>query len=301
MDLRELRYFVVLAEERHFGRAAKRLYIAQSGLSKAIRRVEDGLGVTLFARTRRNVELTAAGTALLERAEEVLGAFEEVRATAEAARGGMVGTLSVATSPVARYHVAPPILERFTSTCPGVRMVRREQLAGEIVEDLLAHRLDVGIAFCAPPCEGLAYEPLKDVELRVLVPSFHPLASRGKVALSELRRERFLISTDVLAAGSAGPLQPLFDAAGFEPNYTPDSVDYDEDLHGVLQGEGVVLSARTFLGEHPPGIAVLGLQPPALQPLEIVRRTGEPQAIVTRFIELARQVGADLGWVRSPV
>jgi DNA-binding transcriptional LysR family regulator len=296
MDLRELRYFVALAEERHFGRAAERLYIAQSGLSRAIRRAEEELGVALFSRTRRHVELTAAGTALLEYAPGVLRTFEEVRAVAEAARAGLVGTLSVATSPVARYQVAPALLRRFASAYPDVRLVRREQPAGGIVEDLLAGALDVGIAFCAPPREGVRREPLQDVELRVLVSGAHPLAGRGRVALSELRGERFLIHTESLASGSAALVDPIFRAAGFQPTYVPDVVDHDEDLHGVLRGDRVVLSARTFLGGPPPGIAILGLDPPATLPLELLRGAGEPTAILARFIELARQVGVERGW-----
>jgi DNA-binding transcriptional LysR family regulator len=296
MDLRELHYFVALAEERHFGRAAERLYIAQSGLSRAIRRAENELGVALFSRTRRHVELTAAGTALLEHAQGVLRTFEEVRTVAEAARAGLVGTFSVATSPVARYQVAPPILRRFASACPGVRLIRREQLAGEIVEDLLGDALDVGIAFCAPRCEGLRREPLQDVELRVLVPADHPLAGHGRVALSELRDERFLIHAKILASGSTAFAEPIFAAAGFQPTYVPDTVDHDEDLHGVRRGDGVVLSGRTFLGEPPPGIAILGLEPPTTLPLELVLRAGEPPAIVSRFIELAREVAIEQDW-----
>jgi DNA-binding transcriptional LysR family regulator len=295
MDLRELRYFVALAEERHFGRAAERLYIAQSGLSRAIKRAEEELGVTLFSRTRRQVELTTAGVALFERAHDVLRSFEEVQATAEAARDGMVGTLSVATSPVARYQVAPPILTRFTSTYPDVRLTRREQLAGEIVKDLLAGALDVGIAFCAPLREGLERKALQDVELRVLVSSSHPLARRGHVALSELRSERFLIQAEILATGSTDRAKPLFRAAGFQPTYVQ-YVDHDEDFHGVRRGDGVMLSARTFLGDGPPGITVLQLEPRATLPLELVSRTGEPSALVAHFIELARLVGAEQGW-----
>jgi DNA-binding transcriptional LysR family regulator len=296
MDLRELRYFVALAEERHFGRAAERLYIAQSGLSRAILRAEEELGVALFSRTRRHVELTAAGTALLEHAQGVFGTFEEVRAVAEAARTGLVGTLSVATSPVARYQVAPPILRRFARAFPDVRLIHREQLAGEIVKDILDDALEVGIAFCAPPREGLRRERLQDVELRVLVSTAHPLAERGRVALSELRDERFLVHPEILASGSVAFVEPIFRAAGFQPTYVPEAFNHDEDLHGVLRGEGVVLSGRTFLGGPPSGIAVLGLEPPAMLPLELVRRAAEPPAILARFIELARQVGMEEGW-----
>ncbi|MFI5003551.1 MAG: LysR family transcriptional regulator [Solirubrobacterales bacterium] len=297
MDLRELRYFVALAEERHFGRAAERLYIAQSGLSKAIRRAENELGVALFERTHRNVALTPAGEALLERAYDVLGAFEEVRATAEAARIGMAGVLSLATSPVARYNLAPALLERFATACPEVRVVRREQLAAEILQEILAGTLDVGITFCAPPREGLRHEPLKDVPLRVLISSSHPLAARHTVALAELRSERFLIPAESPASGSASRLEPFFKAAGFEPEYVQSTIAYDEDLHEVRRGEGVVLSTRTFLGDPPSGIVALDLEPPATLTLGVVRRARQaPSAILLRFIELTREVAVEQGW-----
>ncbi len=296
MDLRELRYFMVLAEEQHFGRAAERLYIAQSGLSKAIQRAEAELGVALFARTRRHVELTAAGIALLARAPAVLDTFDAVQATADAARFGMVGTLSLATSPVGRYHVAPLILERFTSTCPDVRLIRREQLAGGAVEDLLAGVLDIGVIFCAPIHADLHYEPLTDVELRVLLSSSHRLAARRRIALAELRAERFLIQAEILASESTARIEPLFTAAGFVPTYERDTAGYDEDLHRVRRGDGVTLSARGFLDNPPAGIVAVGLDPPALLPLEIVRRSGEPSAILARFIELAHRTAAEQAW-----
>jgi DNA-binding transcriptional LysR family regulator len=296
MDLRELRYFVALAEEQHFGRAAERLYIAQSGLSRAIQRSEEELGVSLFARTRRHVELTTAGTVLLERAREVLRSFEEVRATAEAARTGMVGTLTTATSPVARYGVASLILERFARSCAEVRLVHREQLACEIVDDLLAGGLDVGIAFCPPLRDGLAVEPLRDIELRVLVASSHPLAERDHIALSELQHERFLIQAEVLASESTSRIESIFQAAGFEPRYVSHNVDHDEDFHAVRRGDGILLSGRTFLGAPPPGVAVLRLEPAVTLPLELVCRVGEPSAIQARFIEIARGVRTEQGW-----
>lgn len=231
----------------------------------------------------------------------MLEAFDEVRDTAEAARMGLVGKLLLATSPVARYHLAPAILERFVETCPEVHLVRREQRTGEILEELLAGTLDVGIALCAPRHEQLRYEPLRDVELRVLLAQTHPLATRGRLALRELRSERFLITAESPVAGTTARLQPLFGAAGFEPQYVQSTVAYDEDLHGVLRGEGVVLSARTFLGDPPSGIVALGLEPPATLPLGLIRRAREaPSAIVTRFVELAREVAAEQGWMAAP-
>jgi DNA-binding transcriptional LysR family regulator len=296
MDLRELRYFVILAEERHFGRAAERLYVAQSGLSKTIRRAEGELGVALFARTRRHVELTTAGTTLLAHARDVMGAFENVERTAAAARGGTVGTLSLATSPVARYNIVAPILQRFTASSPDVQLNRREQLAAELVEDVRTGVVDIGISFCTPGRGGLLYEPLRDVGLRVLVASSHPLANRDRVGLQELRGEHFLMS----APGALARYARAFKAAGFEPRPTADVPEYDEDLNRVRRSEGIVLSPRTFLADPPPGITILELDPPATISVGLVRRAGEPSALLARFIELARQVRAEQGWITTP-
>jgi DNA-binding transcriptional LysR family regulator len=292
MDLRELRYFVVLAEERHFGRAAERLYVAQSGLSKTIRRAEAELDVELFARTRRHVELTAAGATLLAYAHDVIGAFEKVESTAAAARSGMVGRLSLASSPVARYNLVAPILERFTASSPDVHLWRREQLADAIFEDLLAGVLDVGITFCTPCPEGLLCEPLRDVELRVLLSSSHPLAGRGPVELQELRAERFLMS----APGALARYAHAFEAAGFEPQPTADFREFDEDLNRVRRGEGVVLSPRTFLADPPPGITILELEPTPTISLGLIRRAGKPSTLLRHFMTVARNLATEQGW-----
>jgi DNA-binding transcriptional LysR family regulator len=291
MDLRELRYFVVLAEERHFGRAAERLYVAQSGLSKTIRRAEAELDVELFARTRRHVELTAAGATLLAHAGDVIGAFEKVERTAAAARLGVVGTLSLASSPVARYNVVAPILERFTASSPDVHLTRREQLAGELVEDLLAGILAVGITFCTRH-DDLLYEHLRDVELRVLLSRDHPLAGRRRVKLQELHAERFLMS----APGALTRYAHAFEAAGFEPEPTAEFPGFDEDLNRVRRAEGVVLSPRTFLADPPPGIAILELDQPPTVSLGLLHRSGEPSTLLAHFIKLAGEVATEQGW-----
>ncbi len=296
MDLRDLRYFVVLAEERHFGRAAERLYITQSGLSKAIRRAELGLGVTLFSRTRREVTLTPAGVALLDRAAEVLRAFEDVREAADAVRSGVVGMLAVATSPAARYQVTHAIFDRFTRAYTHVRAVHREQVARVIVEDLLAQRLDVGLAVSPPVREELRYEVLKHIPLRVLAPSLHPLAARRRIALADLNGESLVVSAEAIAAGSLDRLVPQLEAAGLTPNFVTDTVEYDEDLHAVRRGRGVRLSTRTFLGDPPPGIVALGLDPPLMLGLEMIWGAEEPRPLVARFLELARQVSAEQDW-----
>ncbi|HST54728.1 MAG TPA: LysR substrate-binding domain-containing protein [Solirubrobacteraceae bacterium] len=300
MELRELRYFVTLAEERHFGRAAERLYIAQSGLSKAIKRVERELGVDLFERAHRNVELTDAGVTLLTRASDVLGRFDEVFAIADAARMGLVGTLTVAVTPVARHHTAPLIMQRFEADHPDVFLVRREQLGNAMVADVASGYLDAGIAYCPEVRDDLLYEPIKDIELRVLIDSNHPLARRPAVALPELRAEHFLIPPESVSSALPARLSELCSAAGFVPHYLHEMMDYDEDLNAVRQGRGVMLSARSFLGHPPPGVSVLTVKPHVTLPLELIRRAEQPSPILARFLASMREVCAQQGW-RSPV
>ncbi|HVR05811.1 MAG TPA: LysR family transcriptional regulator, partial [Solirubrobacteraceae bacterium] len=261
MDLRELRYFVALAEERHFGRAAERLYIAQSGLSRAIQRSEDELGVALFARNRRHVELTQAGSALLERAYGVLSDFAEVQAVADATRRGLLGTVALANSPAARYELMPELLRAFADALPDVRVTRREQLGAAIAEGLVADELDVAIACGVPARAGLRRETLRDVELHLLLPAGHPLARRGRVAPVRLAGERVLLDAE-LAAAPPAQIARLYGARGL------DVADHDEGLQHVRSGGHALLSARGFLGGPPDGVAALGLAPPARVALE---------------------------------
>jgi DNA-binding transcriptional LysR family regulator len=271
MHLRELRYFEALAEERHFGRAASRLFIAQSGLSRAVQRLEQELDVELFVRNHRQVQLTAAGEALYARTTEVLQMFDDVLATADDVRTGCVGTLVVATSQAARYHVTE-IFRRFSAAHQGVRLVRHEAVVEVMLDDLLAGRLDIAICFAPPRRDGLAYEQLGDVELRVLLPSGHTLARSDTVELTDLRGARILVPPLSASEAGASSLSRLLSNAGIEPNDVQVSLDFDEDLQWVREGEGVVLSARGFLGGPPPGIVSLPLTPATTIPLQIVCR-----------------------------
>jgi DNA-binding transcriptional LysR family regulator len=297
VELRELQYFVTLARELHFGRAAERLYLDRSGLSKAIGRMELALGIELFSRGGGQLTLTPAGTVLLEGADEALQAFDRVRTIADATLSGTAGELTAAYCPDVRYELVSPIVSRFVRTCPDVLLSRREQLAEGIIADLSAGTLDVGIAVCVPKTPGLRCERLQDAELRVLVASSDRLASRQRIALEELREERVLVPPGDVLLGTAAGAQAILDDAGIEPVRVRDVVEYDEDLYAVRRGLGVLLSTRTFPAEPPAGIAVLGLDPPRTLPVQLVCRDAPPAPTLSRFLELARHTSAELGWL----
>ncbi|HEY1689008.1 MAG TPA: LysR substrate-binding domain-containing protein [Solirubrobacteraceae bacterium] len=294
VDLRELYYFMVLAEELNFARAANRLYLDRSGLSKAMQRVESSLGVSLITRDEGHLKLTAAGVALNERGEEVLDAFERLKTIAAAVHSGATGALAVGTSPGARHHLVSPIMRRFARSSPEVHIVRREQVATDIAEDLLHGTLDVGIAAGVPAVDGLARETLRQMELHALVASSHPLAKHSSIELADLRGERLLLSSE---EARGGWLREIFASAGFLPEFVHDVMDYDEDLHGVRRGDCVRLSVRTFAHAPPPDVVVLALEPKVKLPVEIVWRAQEPPPTLMRFVALARQTAVELGWV----
>lgn len=163
MEARELRYFLAVAEELHFGHAAQRLSIASSVLTRAVQKVEADLGVELFVRDTHGVRLTGAGAALVGGARDALTSLDEALACArEAGRQALEGVLGVGASPLLRHHLGPAIFARFAEVCPAVRVAHREELSGPLMEELRARRIDAALAFCPVRHDGLEYEPIRD-------------------------------------------------------------------------------------------------------------------------------------------
>jgi len=193
MELRSLRYFVALAEELHFGRAARRLSITQPPLSLAIRALEAELDVQLFARNRRHVALTHAGAAFLDQARGVLARAAEAVETARAADRGDVGRLVIGFMSASIYTLLPPLLRSFAATHPGVRLDLRELPLPQQWEAL--RRGDIDAGFVRPPVADTAFDhaPLLDEPLRVALPSGHRLAAASRIGIAQLRNEPFVM------------------------------------------------------------------------------------------------------------
>ncbi len=193
MELRRLRYFVTLAEELHFSRAAARLSITQPPLSIAIRALEDEVGVALFDRNKRKVALTHAGTVFLEHARGVIARAAEAIDQARAAQRGEVGRLVVGFMSASVYTVLPPVLREFRAHHPRVRLELRELTLPQQFEAL--RRGDLHVAFVRPPVNdaAFAYRELLQERLVVALPDKHPLARRGRIGLARLRDEPFVM------------------------------------------------------------------------------------------------------------
>lgn len=214
-DLRQLRYFVTVAEERHFGRAAARLSMTQPPLSQAIRALEDALGVSLFARTKRSVELTPAGAALLPEVARLLASAEGLRPLAQSLARGEAGVLSLAFVSTADYGVLPSLLREFGVRYPRVRLELSEATSDVQAEALLAGRIDAGLAIAPLPARygaRLAWLPI------VREPLVVAMSTARAVALS--------------AALPADPATNADDAGG------PDDSSDPRDARGARPGAG---------------------------------------------------------------
>ncbi|QXE33557.1 LysR family transcriptional regulator [Streptomyces sp. GMY02] len=193
MELRHLEYFVAVAEERHFTRAAQRLMVSQSGLSASVRALERELGARLFVRSTRRVELTGAGRALLVEASRALASVRAAKEAVAAVQGLLRGTLSVGTEQcVTGVHV-PGLLARFRADHPEVEVRLRQAGSASLVEDVAAGRLDLAfVALSGAVPEGVRLVPLASEPMVVLCHPDHPLAGAAEADWAELGDEVFV-------------------------------------------------------------------------------------------------------------
>ncbi len=193
IKLKDLRYLVAVADERHFGRAARRCFVSQPTLSAQLKKLEDYLGVQLIERQPKRVLLTAAGEQVVERARRILEASEEVVALARAHRDPLSGPLRVALLPTIGPYLLPRIVPALRRSLPRVKLLLYELLTAQILERLRAGELDMGVLALPVELDGLASRELYQEPFQVALPEQHRLARRASIRLEELRGEPLLL------------------------------------------------------------------------------------------------------------
>ncbi|GLY08770.1 LysR family transcriptional regulator [Actinoplanes sp. NBRC 101535] len=242
MEMRHLRYFVVLAEECHFGRAAERLHMAQSPLSHQIRQLEDELGFALFHRTTRKVALTAAGERYFERVRELLRGIEVAGEEARRIAAGDTGHLAIGFTGSATYELLPVLSRDLRAGFPGIELdLKGELLTPDQVTALLSGELDVG--FLRPPVRdtGLDVHVLRTEALIVALPVSHRLAHQRRVRLEDLASDAFIAYP---AHGRSVVHDVAVDAcrhAGFAPRVVEEVAETSTIISFVAAGLGVAL------------------------------------------------------------
>jgi len=242
VELRHLRYFVAVAEERHFGRAAERLHIAQPPLSQQIRRLEAELGVTLLHRTTRSVEVAPAGEVLLVRAREILAAVDGATEDTRRAARGEFGRLAVGFTGSATYELLPKLADALRRALPGVVLdLRGELLTPAQVASLLDGTLDLGLL--RPPVRerALAVEVVRREPLVAVLPQAHPLAAADSVPLEELEGEPFVVYPSHFRSVVHDAVEETCEAHGFLPRVALEVSETSTLVSFVAAGLGVSL------------------------------------------------------------
>lgn len=290
MEIRHLRSFVVLAEERHFGRAAARLHVAQPALSQQLRRLEHELGVTLLDRSTRRVDLTEAGRFLLGRARTLLTEVDRTTADLDALAAGLAGTVRLGFVGTATYDVLPPVARRVRAELPDVRLELHGELLGPALLDaLVAGDLDLAVlrpGRSAP--EGVVLRALRTEPLVAVLPAQHPLAGAAEVAVGDLAGEPLVTHP----SGHRSSMQPrvleVYRRVGLEPEL----IEVGETgtlVAFVAAGLGVGLVPASVRALRLDGVAYVPLAGAERVPLALAHRP-EPGVAVTRVADLIAEV-----------
>ncbi|MFC6881710.1 MULTISPECIES: LysR family transcriptional regulator [Actinomadura] len=246
MELRQVRYFLALAEECHFGRAAARLHVAQPALSQQIRHLERELGTALFHRSTRHVELTEAGRHLTGYARTLVTEAERARVHMAELAAGRAGRVAVGFIGTATYDVLPRVARTVRAELPRITLeLRGELLTPQLVDGLLTGAYDLAVLRPGAAAEGLSVTPLRSEPLVAVLPSHHPLAGRNEIPLDSLAGEPFVIHPSQTRSTMYDHVLSACARAGFQP---PSLVEVGETATLavlVAAGHGVALVPRS--------------------------------------------------------
>jgi DNA-binding transcriptional LysR family regulator len=291
MDLRKLRYFSVLAEEKHFGRAAQRLSLSQPPLSLAIRQLEEEIGARLFERTSRNVSLTAAGVALQREAEVLLRRTEETRLLVKAIADGKEGRLRLGFGSSMLYRGFPKILDAFQAASPDIELSVQELNSTEQVEALQRDEIDLGFIHgreVPDHLDGFRYhaEPFVACVLRD-----HPCAGARTLRLSRLRDDEFVLFSRNVSPDYYQSIIATCLSAGFSPRVRHQVRHWLSVVSFVANGLGVALVPSTLKASNMAGAVFVPIQEAKiLSETWCVWKSGGPQRpALDMLIQAARK------------
>jgi DNA-binding transcriptional LysR family regulator len=241
MELRHLRSFVAVAEELHFGRAADRLHLAQSPLSQQIQRLERELGVRLFERNRRKVELTEAGRAMLDEARAALMHAHRAVTAAQGAAQGHSGTLDLGFLGTAALQLLPRIMPGFRTEAPDAELHLTEGSSRQLLEALHQRRLDVVFTRPPSPAAPLRIEPVWSEPVLGALPASHPRATTPVLRLRDLAAEPFVLFPRADAPDFHDQLLAACRSAGFSPRIAQEAIAMPTVISLVAAGLGISL------------------------------------------------------------
>ena len=298
-DRRQLRYFIAVAEDLHFGRAAQRLHISQPPLSQQIAALEADLGVKLFMRTKRKVEITPAGTQFLKDARAILNEMKQAGGRARAAAEGITGTLRLGLNYTAPLSpILSGIMHRYAKLYPDVRLELHENTSAKQLDGLYNRTLDV--CFIWPTRDDtspeIAVAPISRDQLHLAMSRDHPLARKHNLSVKDLNGFPIILTQRQTRTNFYDALLGACRKAGFAPDIRTNIVQMPFILNVAVTGQGIAFLPQFLARIRPQGVifAPCRFLPPAVcvMPLSLAWRMRDTSPLVKNFVTAVRDISA---------
>ncbi|CAN7242461.1 LysR substrate-binding domain-containing protein [Bosea sp. LjRoot237] len=299
-ELSQLRCFVAVAEELHFGRAAVRLNMTQPPLSRQIQILERVLDVVLLERSNRTVKLTPAGKSFLAEARRLLKLAESAALLAKRVANGKAGSINIGFTATSAYSYVPRLVAACRRELPEVEVSLKEMVSGDQLKRLDSGEIDIGLLRPPIPRRGLGVFRVMAEPLIAAVPAGHALARGESVLLPDLAGEPFIMYAPYEARYFHDLLVELFSRAGLVPNYVQHLAQIHSMLAMVHSGVGVALVPETAVNLHFSGVALRPLDLPRHRPAELffVSRDDNDNPLVPIVAALAKDIAETSGTIQ---
>lgn len=297
MEFRHLRCFLAVAEELHFARAAEKLHMEQSPLSRAIKELEEELCVQLFVRSSRSTRLTLAGKLFLEHVPRIFTSVEQARESVNAAANGFHGQLRIALSDGITPSRLPVLLARCREEDPEIEIRLFEVPLAQQIKGLHDDLYDAGFSMAEDAGDGILVEPVWDDELMVAVPARHPVLSHKRIPLEEVLRYPLALGDPAFCEGHARQVDRFLRQQVQEPLIAQRVATFDLMMALVSAGLALGLAGAAHIASsREPNIVgrPLAGTPPMLTTY-LLRRDGQPSQALARFIERLQSNGTSQG------
>ncbi|HEX3615200.1 MAG TPA: LysR substrate-binding domain-containing protein [Solirubrobacteraceae bacterium] len=296
-DLRRLRYFLAVAQERNFTRAAERLHIAQPALSRQVKLLEQELGVELLHRTTHDFELTDAGTFLVERGPTLLSAAEELWRSVRTYGAGERGEVIVAYSASTSYETAPLLLKEVVERLPGIALNTALKSLSEIIAGVADGSFDVGLVRCAPQATNIEARIVRLERQGVLLRRDHRLATSSCVPLTELAHEILLLHSREANPGHYDAVVDACTAQGFHPKILLRTISFDLAHSPVVDGQGIAIMGESSQSGLSDDLVWLPLSPDIAFDVSLLTRRHRHSPAVERLLAAAGEIAVELEWL----
>lgn len=300
LDARQLRYFVAVAEELSFSRAAKRLHLSQPPLSYAIKQLEESLGAPLFLRNSRHVELTAAGRAFYKEALFLLRRNADVAGLVARIHAGLQGQIKIGFVGSMLYRKLPEVLKRCKDRYPGIEHALLEMNSAEQIELVERGGIDIGFIHANPVPETVSAEALIVEPFSICLPASHPLADQSTIELIDLANEEFIFFSRAFSPVYYETLFAMCVHAGFLPNVRHEARHWLSVASLVSREMGVSIVPRCLAASELPGIRFLPFSHKQRSVTSVIWRHAPVSQTTENHVQLIKQFYADDGRLDAP-